>query len=263
MHYYPHHINDYRAATVHLSNEEDLAYRRLLEMYYDTEQQIPLETQWVARRLRVGTEALDSVLGDFFERTETGWKNAKCDQVIREYHEMADKNRRNGAKGGRPKANKQAAENPLGSQSVANGNPLESQLKPEPKPEPVKEETNVSVDKVDRLPVCDRQAVVDLYHEVLPELPRVRVMNDSRGRIITSRWRWVLTSKKSDGTRRAETAEEALAWLRQFFEFARQNDFVMGRGYRDPKHSNWQADIEYLLSDRGLKQVVEKTGGAE
>ena len=33
MHYYPHHIGDYKSATAHLSNEEDLAYRRLLEMY--------------------------------------------------------------------------------------------------------------------------------------------------------------------------------------------------------------------------------------
>ena len=56
MYYYPHHIGDYKSATAHLTNEEDLAYRRLLEMYYDTEAFIPLETQWVARRLRVGCE---------------------------------------------------------------------------------------------------------------------------------------------------------------------------------------------------------------
>ena len=124
MNYYPHHIGDYKSATMHLSNEEDLAYRRLLEMYYDTEQPIPLETQWVARRLRVGTEALDSVLNDFFLPTEDGWRHPKCDVVIREYHEMAEKNRRNGKLGGRPKTNKQAVKNPVGSQSDASGNPV-------------------------------------------------------------------------------------------------------------------------------------------
>ena len=124
-------------------------------------------------------------------------------------------------------------------------------------------EPNGSVGKADRLPACDYDAVVSLYHEVLPELPSVRVMNDSRKRVMQSRWRWVLTSKKSDGTRRAETAQEALEWLRQFFTLARDNDFVMGRGWRDPKHAAWQADLEYLLSDRGLKQVVEKTRGGE
>ena len=69
MNYYPHHIGDYRSDTTHLSNEEDLAYRRLLEMYYDTEQPIPLETQWVARRLRAMVREEDSVIrlgGDEF-----------------------------------------------------------------------------------------------------------------------------------------------------------------------------------------------------
>jgi uncharacterized protein YdaU (DUF1376 family) len=134
MHYYPHHIGDYKSATTHLSNEEDLAYRRLLEMYYDSEKQIPLDTQWVARRLRVGTEALQSVLNDFFVQTETGWKKEKCDLVIREYHEMAEKNRRNGKLGGRPKTNKQAVENPVGSQSDASGIPVETHSKANQEP---------------------------------------------------------------------------------------------------------------------------------
>jgi uncharacterized protein YdaU (DUF1376 family) len=134
MHYYPHHIGDYKSATMHLSNEEDLAYRRLLEMYYDTEGKIPLETQWVARRLRVGTDALESVLKDFFLRTEEGWKHPRCDLVIREYHEMAEKNRRNGKLGGRPKSNKQGNKNPVGYQSDASGNPLETHSKANQEP---------------------------------------------------------------------------------------------------------------------------------
>ena len=136
MHYYPHHIGDYKSATAHLTNEEDLAYRRLLEMYYDTEAFIPLETQWVARRLRVGCEPLESVLKDFFVHTEMGWKHARCDLVIREYHEMAEKNRRNGKLGGRPKSNKQGAENPVGSQSVPSGIPVETHSKANQEPKP-------------------------------------------------------------------------------------------------------------------------------
>ena len=134
MHYYPHHIGDYKSATAHLTNEEDLAYRRLLEMYYDTEAFIPLETQWVARRLRVGTQPLESVLSDFFVRTEEGWKHSRCDLVIREYHEMAEKNRRNGKLGGRPKSNKQGNKNPVGSQSVPSGIPVETHSKANQEP---------------------------------------------------------------------------------------------------------------------------------
>lgn len=86
MHYYQFHIGDYRSSTMHLSNEEDLAYRRLIDWYYDTESPIPLETKWVSRRLRVGCDALESVLNDFFVRTEDGWVSPRCEQEIAAYY---------------------------------------------------------------------------------------------------------------------------------------------------------------------------------
>ena len=110
MHYYQFSIGDYRAATAHLSNEEDLAYRRLLDMYYDTEQKIPLDTQWVARRLRVDAHVVRDVLNDMFVQQDDGWFHARCDDVIQQYHAMAEKNRANGRLGGRKK-------NPVGSDS--------------------------------------------------------------------------------------------------------------------------------------------------
>lgn len=103
MHYYQFHIGDYRASTAHLSNEEDLAYRRLLDMYYDLESAIPLETQWVARRLRLDTEVVSRVLQDMFVQTENGWTHTRCDSEIAHYRQIAEKNKLNGIKGGRPK----------------------------------------------------------------------------------------------------------------------------------------------------------------
>lgn len=120
MFYFSFHITDYRAATAHLSNEEDLAYRRLIEMYYDTEQPIPVDTQWVSKRLRVGSEVIDTVLADMFELTEEGWRHARCDKEIAHYHQLAERNRANGKRGGRPKTK---GENPDGSQSEPTGKP--------------------------------------------------------------------------------------------------------------------------------------------
>jgi uncharacterized protein YdaU (DUF1376 family) len=98
MHYYQFNIADYRSATVHLSNEEDLAYRRLLDMYYDTEQKIPLDTQWVARRLRVQTEVVCNVLNDMFEQHEDGYFHARCDVVIKQFKQFAEAGKRGAAK---------------------------------------------------------------------------------------------------------------------------------------------------------------------
>ena len=108
-------------------------------------------------------------------------------------------------------------------------------------------------------PPCNSQSVVDLYHEVLPELPAVRLMNDARKKAISRRWRWILTSTKSDGTRRAFDADQAMTWLRDYFSRARDNDFLMGRTGRHGEHANWQCDLDFLLTDKGVKHVIEKT----
>ena len=129
MHYYQFSIGDYRAATAHLSNEEDLAYRRLLDMYYDTEQKIPLDTQWVSRRIRVEAVVVRDVLNDMFVQHEDGWFHARCSDVIEQYHAMAEKNRANGRLGGRKK-------NPVGSDSqpiakaTINQEPITNNQKP-------------------------------------------------------------------------------------------------------------------------------------
>lgn len=134
MHFYPHHIGDYRSAIAHLSNEEDLAYRRLLDMYYDTESPIPLDTQWVSRRIRVAPATVLAVLKDFFTETPDGWRSARCDREIEAYRDRANRARNNGKKGGRKPTKEQPTDNPVGSQSAPDGIPEQtgSQANQEP-----------------------------------------------------------------------------------------------------------------------------------
>lgn len=125
MHYYRFSIGDYARSTRHLSNDEDLAYRRLLDMYYENEGPIPLETQWVARRIRMDSDTVQTLLDDMFQRTEEGYRHPRCDAEIAEYHKQAERNRLNGKRGGRPKTlRKQQNENPVGFQSEPSPNPV-------------------------------------------------------------------------------------------------------------------------------------------
>jgi hypothetical protein len=112
------------------------------------------------------------------------------------------------------------------------------------------------------MPACPSARLVDLYHERLPELPRVRLMTDARSKALQRRWRWVLTSRREDGQPRACDAGQAVDWFDRFFERARSSDFLMGRGGRGAGHEGWQCDLDFLLSDKGLKLVVEKTAVA-
>jgi len=112
------------------------------------------------------------------------------------------------------------------------------------------------------MPACPSARLVDLYHERLPELPRVRLMTDARSKALQRRWRWVLTSRREDGQPRACDAGQAVDWFDRFFDRARGSDFLMGRGQRGAGHEGWQCDLDFLLSDKGLKLVVEKTAVA-
>lgn len=86
MNYYPFHIGDYLSATRHLSWEEDAAYRRLLDTYYTTEKPLPAELRAVCRLVLATTdsqrEAVETVLGEFFELTPDGWINGRADAEI-------------------------------------------------------------------------------------------------------------------------------------------------------------------------------------
>ena len=113
-----------------------------------------------------------------------------------------------------------------------------------------------------KFPACPHPSIISLFHEVLPELPAVRLMNDKRKKLLASFWKWIFTEAKSDGQLRAANQEQALTWIRGYFSRARDNDFVMGRVGRAGDHANWRADIEYILSDKGKAQVIEKTGDA-
>lgn len=125
MNYYSFHIGDYIKQTVHLTPMEDICYRRLIDMYYETEQPIPKETDRVSRRLRLDTELVDSVLSEFFTLTEKGWVNERCEAEISAYHVKADTARSNGKLGGRPKKTQPVIDrNPTESGSKANQEPI-------------------------------------------------------------------------------------------------------------------------------------------
>jgi len=103
VNYYNFHIGDYAKHTSHLTLEEDLTYRRLLDFYYDTESPIPNDNPLVSRRLRVNPEVLQTILDEFFVLTDEGYRSLRADAEIAAYQEYLNKQRTNGKLGGRPK----------------------------------------------------------------------------------------------------------------------------------------------------------------
>jgi len=121
--WYKFHLGDYITHTTHLSDAEDLAYRRLLDLYYMSEKPIPLDTQSVSRKIRLDLDITESVLGEFFEHTENGYINNRCDAEIAKYQAQVENNRQLGKRGGRPKKTESITE------SKPNTNPKKIQNK--------------------------------------------------------------------------------------------------------------------------------------
>ncbi|MGL5726576.1 MAG: conserved phage C-terminal domain-containing protein [Plesiomonas sp.] len=107
MHYYKFNIADWAKETGHLSLKEEAILLRLINWYLDYESPIPVKTQMVLRKLRLADEsdAVDMLLNEFFTKTQDGWRMKKLDKTVDEYQAKAERNRKNGKSGGRPKNN--------------------------------------------------------------------------------------------------------------------------------------------------------------
>jgi uncharacterized protein YdaU (DUF1376 family) len=242
MHYYQFSIGDYRAATAHLSNDEDLAYRRLLDMYYDTEKKIPLDTQWVARRLRMDFKTVQAVLVDMFEKQEDGWFHARCQEVIEHYHAMAEKNRANGKLGGR---RKNPVGNPVGSDSEPSAKATNNQ-EPITTNQSIEAKASPDIGKPKSVPPAPIQEIVEMYNRLLPMLPAVSVVNDSRKRAIAARWRDVVTTDKMD-------RQQGLEFFEWYFTMVKDSNFLTG------KSKDWKADLDFLFNASKFPRIIEGT----
>lgn len=87
MNYYSHHIKDYMMATAHLTEREDLFYRRLRDIYMFAEGRLPVVASEVARLVRAKTNAaraaVTAVLHSYFTWDDTrGWHLPELDGQI-------------------------------------------------------------------------------------------------------------------------------------------------------------------------------------
>jgi uncharacterized protein YdaU (DUF1376 family) len=100
---------EYQIKTIHLSDAEDLAYRRLLDMAYLSEKPIPLDTNLVARRVRIDQDIVEQVLSEFFEKTAEGYRNRRVEEEVLAYQTIIERNLK-GTKAAAEKAAERAAQ---------------------------------------------------------------------------------------------------------------------------------------------------------
>lgn len=87
MHYFQFNIGDYASHTSRLTPLEDLAYRRMLDLYYLNEQPLNGCVADVARELGLSEHVneVKYVLNKFFTESETGFSQKRIDLEIKKY----------------------------------------------------------------------------------------------------------------------------------------------------------------------------------
>ena len=193
MHYYQFNIGDYMKHTARLTLMEDLAYRRMLDLYYLNDGPLCSDTKRLAKQIGMTGEedAIAFVLSEFFTLDGDVYRNSRADKEIASYAEKAEKSRLNGRKGGRPRTGQQPSNNPEETQQVISGNPEESERKGNHKPltnnqEPLtnnqikKKATSVAAPDgaIDFSPLC-------MTAEQVAEVKRIRKKN--KGGALTQR----------------------------------------------------------------------------
>ena len=122
MHYYNFHIGDYASHTRHLDYIEDLAYRRLLDMYYMSEK--PIIADQAARLIGMrehGHEVL-CVLMEFFTETDEGFINKRADDEIASFKAMSE----GGKKGAQKRWGNKVNEEAIATLSPSHSHPIDT-----------------------------------------------------------------------------------------------------------------------------------------
>jgi uncharacterized protein YdaU (DUF1376 family) len=248
MHYYQFNIGDYVSHTRHLSPIEDIAYRRLLDAYYLTERPLSVGLTSVARQigLREYEQEVGMVIQEFFVLGEHGWTNNRADKEIAHYKSKVDQASRAGKASAERRSNARSTDVPSDVQPTNNQEPItNNQVKTDicpPDGEPA-----------DKLPDCQHQAVIDLYHQQLPTLRRVEVWNASRQGYLRQRWREVAAEL---GKEKPTCAAAVLDWFSDFFVHIQKSRFLVGKvSGRDGRA--FTADLEWILRPSNFAKIVE------
>jgi len=96
----------------------------------------------------------------------------------------------------------------------------------------------IETPKAEKVPY---RKIIEIYHEECPDLPRVKVLNETRKRLLRARWK-----EKPD-----------LNFWREYFKKVHKSDFLCGRV--DPRDGRqpFIADFEWLIRPSNFAKVLE------
>lgn len=246
MHYYQHHIGDFIKATARLSDAQSMAYLRLLWMYYDSEKPLKPDAKVLAFQIGATPEETELLLQSFFWLAEDGWHHTRCDQEIAEYRAFLDKKSNAGKASAERRKNKRSTDDEQVLNSSSSDEQLTNNQQPLTNNQSKEAKASPDLGKPKSVPPAPIQEIVEMYNSILPELPQTIVVNESRKRAISARWREVVTADKLD-------RQGGLDFFKWYFEMVKDSKFLTG------KTKDWKADMDFLFNPSKFPRIIEGT----
>ena len=108
-------------------------------------------------------------------------------------------------------------------------------------PTAIELEVDIDKDKVSKdtfvpPPQCPHVDIINMYHNILPEMPKIKVWDDTAKKWLRSRW-------KEDPER------QNLSWWGNYFTYIRTSPFLMGL------KKDWMADLRWLVRTQNFTKV--------
>jgi len=186
--------------------------------------------------MREFEQEVQLVLEEFFLLSDDGWTNQRADKEIAHFHSKIEQASRAGKASAERRLNARSTD----VQPTNNHKPITNNQ------EPIYIEPTVLVPspKVERTPSAPISEIVQMFNTKLPQLPRCEVLNDSRKKAISARWRDVVAEQKF-------TKEQGLEWFSNFFEHIGTSKFLTG------KVKPWRADVDFIFKPTSFARIVE------
>lgn len=233
-----------RRDAMHLSEEQELIYRRIIDFYMETSKGPLLDNdQALANIARFPIDRFlphAEVIKKFFKKCgknkdlkSTGFLlHTRCEANLADQVKRAEKNRNNGKNGGRPKGSKNNGEKPSGNpkETTEHNNTIEKDTDVSFSPAPEKE-------RVSSQTKADVAAAFSMWNEMAERngLPKAQRLNAARERKLTARLR------DAGGLEGWAAALEKTA----------ESDFCSGR------KTDFKAGLDFLLQESSFTKLME------
>jgi uncharacterized protein YdaU (DUF1376 family) len=247
LHYYQFNIGDYRRQTSHLTLVEHALYRSLIDTYYLTELPLDKDLKALARahnaRSEDDKEALNNVLSDFFTLVDAGYCHTHCDEQLGKIYNKSELAR----KSAKARWDKQKNANNMQDGCERNANALNNDanacktdadgMLPN---NPITQDPIPSKNTTSSVDDCPHQLIIDLYHDKLPQLRRIKVWTDKRKKNLRTRWR-------------EDKKHQTLEFWERLFDYISRSDFLTGK----IGDGNWQANLEWIVNPTNFVKIIE------